>query len=94
VTTGGKDVLAEFGTAPLALNPERFLLPEYVLWCETADLGHPKTGVDEHPNNEFLFGSFTGVRQRIGLLGSQRLPDILIGHVGPPRFHEFVIVWG
>jgi hypothetical protein len=63
-----------------------------MLRCEPAEFGNPKTGVEQGPDNKFLFGRFTGMRQRIGLLGSEGLPDILIGHVGSPRCHEFVMV--
>src|SRR5438270_189756 len=56
--------------ATLPQDSERFLLPENLLWRESTELGHPQTSVEEGPDNEFFFGGCTGVRQRIGLLGS------------------------
>lgn len=51
--------------ATLALNAERFLLPEHMLRCQGAKFRDAQAGVEQGPDNEFFFRHLTCVTEGI-----------------------------
>ena len=72
--------LGLLAVAALAPDPELALLPEDVVSGQGAQLANAEAGVEQGPDDELLGGRLSGTREAVGLLGSEWLADVMVGH--------------